>query len=199
MSVSITGKLNKAASEFAAGESIGFGIRLGQQYYDPKTKTKEWTNYSAVIFAKAPAQIDFYRQALVEGSVVAISGKEQKIDVYEGQNGQSITIEILSASLDNVFTMEGQASQPQTGYGQPPAQQQPQPQSYGSWGNTPQTQPQADQWAEYEAAGKAQGHPVEAVKKHPSVNGDLQKAIAAGLVVKKQAPGFDEIDDMIPF
>lgn len=203
MAVSITGKLNKAASEFAAGESVGFGIRLGQQYYDPKTKTKEWTNYSAVIFAKVPAQIDFYRKALIEGSVVAISGKEQKIDVYEGQNGQVITIEILSASLDNVFTMNGQgqpASQQQQSYGQPPAQQPPaQPQSYGSWGNAPQSAPQADQWAEYEAAGKAQGHPVEAVKKHPSVNGDLQKAIAAGLVVKKQAPGFDEIDDMIPF
>jgi single-strand DNA-binding protein len=202
MSVSITGKLNKAASEFAAGESVGFGIRLGKQYYDPKTKTKEWTNYSAVIFAKAPAQIDFYRQTLVEGSVVAVSGKDQKIDVYDGQNGQVITIEILSASLDDVFTMDGQAPQQaqpaKQGYGQPQAQQ-PQPQSYGSWGNTPQTSPQADQWAEYEAAGKAKGHPIEAVKKHPSVNGNLQKAITAGLVIKKEAPDFDDMDDEIPF
>jgi hypothetical protein len=103
-----------------------------------------------------------------------------------------------------VFWGEGiqapqQAQQPAPqGYGQPPAQQ-PQPQSYGSWGNTPQTSPQTDQWSEYEAAGKAQGHPVEVVKKHPSVNGDLQKAIAAGLVVKKQVPNFDDIDDSIPF
>ncbi len=116
---------------------------------------------------------------------------------------------IKGAILGNckVFWGEGvqvpqaqQASQQGGGWGQQPPAQQPQPQSYGSWGNAPQTSPQGDQWAEYEAAGKAQGHPVEAVKKHPSVNGDLQKAIAAGLVVKKQALGVDDFDSSeIPF
>ena len=92
MSVSITGKLNKPASEFAAGESVGFGIRLGQQYYDRETKQKEWTNYEAVVFAKAQAQIDFYRKALVEGAVVEVLGKRQKIRTFEGNNGTILSI-----------------------------------------------------------------------------------------------------------
>jgi len=42
MSTTITGKLNKAANEFQAGESVGFGVRVGVQYYDRETKQKEW-------------------------------------------------------------------------------------------------------------------------------------------------------------
>lgn len=125
-------------------------------------------------------------------------------DVKKEEKDQGVKGPILGNC--KVFWGEGvqipqaqQAAPQGGGWGQQsPAQQQPQPQSYGSWGNTPQSAPQADQWAEYEAAGKAQGHPVEAVKKHPSVNGDLQKAIAAGLVVKKQAPGIDDFDN-VPF
>lgn len=110
------------------------------------------------------------------------------------------TFEVLANGIPKDQQGQAQQAAPQGGgWGQQPPAQQPQPQSYGSLGNAPQTPPQGDQWSEYEAAGKAQGHPVEAVKKHPSVNGDLQKAIAAGLVVKKQAPGFDGIDDSIPF
>ena len=82
MAHSITIKLNKAANEFQAGESVGFSVRGGVQYYDHKTKQKEWTNYSAVIFAKAQGQIDFYRSALTEGAVIEIGGKSQKVDVY---------------------------------------------------------------------------------------------------------------------
>jgi len=84
MAHSITIKLNKAANEFQAGESVGFSVRGGVQYYDHKTKQKEWTNYSAVIFAKAQGQIDFYRSALVDGAVIEIGGKSQKVDVYQG-------------------------------------------------------------------------------------------------------------------
>ncbi|AFM54877.1 hypothetical protein B621_gp31 [Marinomonas phage P12026] len=124
-------------------------------------------------------------------------------DVKKEEKDQGVKGPILGNC--KVFWGEGvqipqaqQAAPQGGGWGQQPPAQQPQPQSYGSLGNAPQTPPQGDQWAEYEAAGKAQGHPVEAVKKHPSVNGDLQKAIAAGLVVKKQAPGFDDFDD-VPF
>ncbi len=52
MAHSITVRLNKPAREFQAGENIGFNIRAGVQYYDRQTKKKEWTNYSAVVFAK---------------------------------------------------------------------------------------------------------------------------------------------------
>ena len=127
MSVSITGKLNKQPNEFKAGESTGFGIRLGQQYYDRETKQKEWTNYECAIFAKAGPQLDFYRQALVENAIICISGKEQKIKSFEGQNGTSLSIEILNASLDNVFSPIGQVSPPQQ---QAPAQNQGQAQGF---------------------------------------------------------------------
>ena len=73
MSTTITGKLNKPASQFAAGESTGFGLRLGVKYYDRETKGDAWTNYEAVVFAKAPAQVQFYQQVLVEGAIVKVS------------------------------------------------------------------------------------------------------------------------------
>ncbi|EPD8504568.1 hypothetical protein ACSEAN_005608, partial [Escherichia coli] len=55
MAHSITVRLNKPAREFQTGENIGFNIRAGVQYYDRQTKKKEWTNYSAVVFAKPGA------------------------------------------------------------------------------------------------------------------------------------------------
>jgi hypothetical protein len=172
MSVSITGKLNKAATEFAAGESIGFGLRLGQQYYDRKTSQKEWTNYRCVVFAKAGPQADFYRSTLVEGAVVAISGKEQRIDQYEGQNGVSLFIEILNASVDNVFTSSDTVQKPQ----------QEQPKTFGSF--------DADPWLGYTPSATTNGATIEQVKK--KYNGDLKSAIANGHVVAS-------VDDEIPF
>ena len=124
MAHSITIKLNKAANEFQAGESVGFSVRGGVQYYDHKTKAKEWTNYSAVIFAKAEGQINFYRSALTEGAIVEIGGKSQKVDVYEGgQNGPSYTIELQDAWLGMINNPNQQA--PAQG-GFAPQQQAPQ-------------------------------------------------------------------------
>ena len=53
MATTITGKLNKPANIFQAGDSTGFGVRIGVKCRDPKTKADVWTNYSAVIFAKS--------------------------------------------------------------------------------------------------------------------------------------------------
>ncbi len=92
MAHSITVRLNKPAREFQAGENIGFNIRAGVQYYDRQTKKKEWTNYSAVVFAKPGSQADYYRSVLVEGGIVEITGENIRVDVYQGQNGQSITL-----------------------------------------------------------------------------------------------------------
>ncbi len=185
MSVSITGKLNKQPNEFQAGESTGFGIRLGQQYYDRETKQKEWSNYECVIFAKAGPQLDFYRQSLVEGAIICVSGKEQKIKSFEGQNGVSLSIEILNASLDNVFSPMGQTSQ------QSPAQNQgfqqsapaPKPQSFGSFA-VPAQQAPVDHWADAVAAGeaKAGGATIEQIKQHQQVDGDFDKALQLGFV-----------------
>lgn len=43
MATTVTFKLNKDATQFNAGDSIGFGVRGGVQYYDRETKQKEWT------------------------------------------------------------------------------------------------------------------------------------------------------------
>ncbi|MFS7306563.1 hypothetical protein [Rahnella inusitata] len=130
---SITVRLNKAAREFAAGDSVGFQIRAGVQHYDRQSKQKEWTNYSAVIFAKAGAQADFYRSVLVEGGVVEVSGENIKVDVYEGQNGQSITLELLNARIGFAQSGQHQGKPQQQNSGKPSNQQSNQQE----WDETP--------------------------------------------------------------
>jgi len=143
MSTTITGKLNKAASQFQAGDSTGFGVRLGVKYRDPKTKQDEWTNYSAVIFAKAPGQIQFYQNALIEGAVIEVTCEQLKIDSYDGNNGPMLSIDMLNARLGYVFSGTQQPAQQQAApqqQQQAPQQQAPQQQQY-------QQQPQQQQYA----------------------------------------------------
>ncbi len=138
MPTTITGKLNKAATQFQAGESTGFGIRLGVKYYDRETKADAWCNYEAAVFAKAPAQVQFYQQVLVEGAVVEVSGDKLKIRQYQGQNGLSLSIEILDAKLGFVFAPQSSTNQAQVPQQQrPQAPQQPQ-QSYNQAPQQPQ-------------------------------------------------------------
>jgi len=126
MSTTISTRLKKAASEFQAGDSVGFGIRFGKKYRDPKTKADEWTNYEAVIFAKSQGQIDFYRSALIEGSVVTITCREQCIDIREHNGTTYYSIKMLNAYLDEVNTMEAPQQAPQQNYQQPAQQAAPQ-------------------------------------------------------------------------
>lgn len=137
MSTTITGKLNKPANQFQAGESTGFGIRLGVKARNPKTKQDEWCNYSATIFAKSPGQIQFYQQALVEGSVIEVSCEQQLIESFDGQNGTILSITMINAKLGYVHT----GQQPQQGQQQQPQQNQQQPQ--GGYQNQ---QPQQQQY-----------------------------------------------------
>lgn len=151
MSTTITGKLNKDASEFAAGESTGFGIRLGVQYYDRETQQKEWTNYESAIFAKAPAQINFYREILREGAVIEVSCDQLKIKSFDGQNGTMLSLEMLNAKLGyahNPAQQQGQpapqqfAQQPAQGYAQQPQQPMQPQQGYAQQsGGAPQQRP----------------------------------------------------------
>lgn len=143
MAHTIVGKLNKNASIFQAGESTGFGIRLGVKYYDRETKQNEYTNYEAAIFAKQPNQIQFYQSALVEGSVIEVSGDQLKIKSFDGQNGQQLSVEILNAKLGYVHTGQQQQA-PQQQYNQQPQQQQGgfSPQQQQSGFNNQQQAPQ---------------------------------------------------------
>lgn len=124
MATTITGKLNKAATQFQAGESTGFGIRLGVKFYDRETKADAWTNYEAVVFAKAPAQVKFYQDMLVEGCIIEVTGDKQKIRQFNGNNGLSLSIELLDAKLGSLF---GPQSAPQGQPDKQPQRQQPQP------------------------------------------------------------------------
>ena len=112
MSTTITGKLNRAARNFQAGESTGFGIQLGVKYYDRDTKTNEYTNYEAAIFTRNDKQADFYRQALVEGAIVEITGMQERIKSFEGQNGTRLTIELLDARLGYISQAGNYQQQP---------------------------------------------------------------------------------------
>ncbi|WP_392738890.1 hypothetical protein AB3M75_07180 [Serratia ureilytica] len=129
---SITVRLNKSAREFQAGDSIGFNIRAGVQYYDRQKKQKEWTNYSATVFAKPGPQADYYRNVLVDGSVVEISGDTIRVDVYDGQNGQAITLELQNVRIGFVQSAANQGK-PQKNSGQHSNQQS----SQSSWDDEP--------------------------------------------------------------
>lgn len=111
----VTGKLNKPAREFDAGNSKGFSFALGQKYYDFKTKQQEWSNYKVVIFASNSKQIDFYRASLVEGTVVEVGAKAVKLDSYEGNQGTRHFMELVGAEIQGVYSNDGHQPQQQAG------------------------------------------------------------------------------------
>lgn len=113
MSISVTGKLNKPANQFDIKDGKGFGVRLGVQFYNRETKQKEWTNYEAVIFAKAGAQSDFYESSLVAGSVIEVSGSGGQIKTFEGNSGPVHSIAILEAKIGYVMTGNAPQQTPQ--------------------------------------------------------------------------------------
>ena len=159
MSTTITGKLNDAANQFQAGDSTGFGVRIGVKARNPKTKEDEWCNYSAAIFAKSPGQIQFYQDALVAGSVIEISCDQLLIDSYEGNSGISLSITMINARLGYVHTGQVAGQQQQSA---PQQQQAPQGKDY--------TQDIKAYWALDEQARTAHWG---------RLSGDVQKAIIA--------------------
>ena len=129
MATTVTFKLNKDATQFQAGESMGFGIRGGVKYYDRQTKQDAYTNFEAVIFAKQQRQVEFYQSALVAGSIVEVTGQKLAIKQFQGNNGLSLSIELLDASIGFIGTagaQQAQGQQQQQGYQQQQQQRQQQ-------------------------------------------------------------------------
>jgi hypothetical protein len=127
MSHSITIRLQNPAQEFDAGTSVGFRVKGGVKFLDPKSKSEDYTNYEAALFVSKnnAAQVDFYRKMLVADSIVEVSAKDQAIRSYEGQNGTKYYIELINASAGfmglgapkNNGNQHGyQNNQPQQGY-----------------------------------------------------------------------------------
>ena len=132
MATTVTFKLNKDATQFQANESVGFGIRGGVKYYDRATKQDAYTNFDAVIFAKQQRQIEFYQSALVAGSIVEVTGQKLAIKQFQGNNGLSLSIELLDASIGFIGTAGAPQAQgqQQQGYQQQPQQQRQQQNGY---------------------------------------------------------------------
>lgn len=114
-------KITKEPRTFQAGESTGFQLSLGSQYYDRKTKQKEWANYKAVVFAKGN-QLGFYQTALVVGTIIELSADDLKIDNY---NPEYLSIELIDARVGGIFTNDApqQQRQPQQQQQYAPQQQ----------------------------------------------------------------------------
>ena len=127
------------------GQSTMFIIELSEVIKDRQTGEKLYTNYSAAIFAKSPAQIDYYNTSLVEGNFVVVNCEKLKVDISESNGKQYIKLQMENARLEGAkYIEQGQQTQQQQGGYQAPQQQAPQqfqPQQQGGFLNQPQ-QPQ---------------------------------------------------------
>ena len=117
--ISVTGKLNKPARTFQAGESTGFSVGIGEQFYNRETKEKEWTNYKAVIFAKG-AQVQFYQDMLVEGAIIELKAQQVQIKEYNG----NYYIEMIECRLGYIANPQQVPKQKSFNQKTPPPQQQ---------------------------------------------------------------------------
>jgi len=127
----IHGELRKAPYIKAGcgqdGQSTMFIIELSEMIKDRQTGEKLYTNYSAAIFAKSPAQIDYYNTSLVEGNFVVVNCEKLKVDISESNGKQYIKLQMENARLEGAKYIESnQQSAPQQGFQQqqPPAPQQ---------------------------------------------------------------------------
>jgi len=111
MSTTITGKLQRAANEFKAGENIGFGFKLGVRYYDFQEKKNNYTNYDIVIFCKEGNQAQFYRDSLIEDSIVEVTAESERIKKDEYRGKEYISIALNNAKIGYINSPQGQQSQ----------------------------------------------------------------------------------------
>ena len=117
------------------GQSTMFIIELSEMVKDRQTGEKNYTNYSAAIFAKSPAQIDYYNTSLVEGNFVVVNCEKLKVDVSESNGKQYIKLQMEGARLEGAKYIESnqqaqggfqqQAPQQNQGYQAPQQQQAP--------------------------------------------------------------------------
>lgn len=136
MTHSVTSKLNNDAREHANSAGVTFFVSLGEKNYNHKTKTSEYTNYDAALFAK-DNQIDFYRKCLVKDSIIQVSGTGIIMEIdLSGQYQPKLVIQDAKLGFvnDQLCVSTGQAAAPQQ-YAQPQAA--PQAQQYAQ----PQQQP----------------------------------------------------------
>ena len=137
MSHTVVAKLNQAARQHQGQAGTTFFVSLGEKNYNHKTKTNEWTNYDAALFAK-DAQVQFYSDALVENAIVSVSGTGIILDASNPEYKPKLVIQ--DAKLGFVHSPQGAQQQKpaqqgyqqaqQQGFQQQQAQQQQAPQGF---------------------------------------------------------------------
>ena len=163
------------------GQTTMFIIELSEMIKDRQTGEKLYTNYSAAIFAKTPAQIDYYNTSLVEGNYVVVNCEKLKVDVSESNGKQYIKLQMENARLEGAKYIEAK----QGGFQQAPAQQQYQQQ--------PPAQGGFQQQAPQQQGGFQQQRPMH------------QAMAQSGINPRQQAPKVNTqepvmaFDDDIPF
>ena len=128
------------------GQSTMFIVELSEVIKDRQTGEKAYTNYSAAIFAKSPAQIDYYSTSLVEGNFIVVNCEKLKVDVNESNGKQYIKLQMEGARLEGAKYIESSQQAPaQQGYSQQAPQGQggyshQAPQQQGGFQQAPQQQ-----------------------------------------------------------
>jgi len=172
----VHGELRKAPFVKQVGtqgnEATMFIIELSEMIKDRQTGEKLYTNYSAAIFAKTPAQIDYYNTSLVEGNYVVVNCEKLKVDVSESNGKQYIKLQMENARLEGAKYIEAK----QGGFQQAPAQQQYQQQAPAQGG--------FQQQAPQQQGGFQQQRPMH------------QAMAQNGIQPKQQTPQIDYDDDL---
>lgn len=122
------------------GQSTMFIVELSEMVKDRQTGEKNYTNYSAAIFAKSQAQIDYYNTSLVEGNFIVVNCEKLKVDVSESNGKQYIKLQMEGARLEGAKYIESNQ-----GYQQQPQQQNQDFQQSAPQQQAPQQQYQAPQ------------------------------------------------------
>ncbi len=89
------------------GQSTMFIIELSEMIKDRQTGEKLYTNYSAAIFAKSQAQIDYYNTSLVEGNYVVVNCEKLKVKASDCK--QYIKLEMDNAKLEGAKYIQAPA------------------------------------------------------------------------------------------
>jgi hypothetical protein len=164
------------------GQSTLFIVELSEMTKDHQTGEKAYTNYSAAIFAKSPAQIDYCTSVLVKGNFIVVNCEKLRVEVKEYKSKDYITLKMEGARLEGAQYIQNAAPQQAAPQQMQNMQQAPQPMMQ-----------QAPQQAQ-------QMQPANGMRQAPTLHQQQQQPQAMQPMHNGQAPAnFDNFDKDIPF
>ena len=126
MSTTVTGKLNKSATEKPLDNGdVLFRVNIGKKERNRQANEGVWANYGAALFAKAGNQADFYRSVLQQGAVVSVTSSGLIPRIW-GDNNDQVGLDMIDAKLAYAHMPSQVPANPPSQQIQPqaPAQQQ---------------------------------------------------------------------------